>query len=205
MADEGALRRWLAALLMCAAATGLCIAYVDVPCALFLDAHVRHTEFWVWLNLVLYPFVLMVPVALFFLFGCGLWVISGRRLAPVTEDPLLCSWAAMWAIAAEHIFKQIFGRGWPDPTFVRDHLYGFHLLRGETHWNSFPSGTATISVAILAVLWIRKPGWRIGGVLVVMLLLVAVIVGNYHWVSDVIAGVYLGALIGRLSPRLLGC
>ena len=197
------MRHWLLALVLCAGACGLSIAYLDFPLALFLDAHVRHTEFWIWLRIGLYPFVLIVPAALFSLLGCGVWRIAGRELRQWTEIPLLCSWAAMWAVAAEHILKQIFGRGWPDPTFVRDHLYGFHFLHGETHWDSFPSGTAAVSVAVLAVLWDRKPGWQIGSLLIVILLLAAVILGNYHWLSDVIAGVYLGALIGRATPSLL--
>ena len=203
MAAASTLRSWIIWFLISAAATGISVAYVDRPLALFLDANVRHTEFWSWLSPALYPFVLLVPVALFFLLGCGLWLISGRKLPEWTDTPLACSWAAMWATAAEHIFKQIFGRGWPDPTFVRDHLQGFHFLHGETHWDSFPSGTATISFAILLVLWVRKPNWRIASVAIVTLLLIAVVVGNYHWFSDLIAGVYLGALIGRSTESSL--
>jgi membrane-associated phospholipid phosphatase len=203
MTPAVALRYWLLALILCAVATGLTITYLDIPVALFLDAHVRHTQFWVWLNLALYPLLLVVIGALFFLFGCGFWLVSGRALRPWTELPLLCSWTTMWAVAAEHIFKQIFGRGWPDPTFVRDHLTGFHFLHGETYWNSFPSGTAAISFAILVVLWMVRPAWRAGSSIIVVLILAAVIVGNYHWLSDLIAGAFLGLSIGWCTVKLL--
>jgi membrane-associated phospholipid phosphatase len=196
MTSEAAFRRWLLALALCVAAVGLCIACVDRPLAEWLDAHVRHTEFWAALNLALYPFLLVVVAALFFLFACGTSVISGRPLRPWTTIPILCSWATMWAVASEIILKRIFGRGWADPTFVRDHLYGFHFLRGETHWDAFPSGTGTVSFAILAVLWILKPRFRPAGVTIVVMLSIAVVIGNYHWLSDVIAGGFLGVTIG---------
>lgn len=64
----------------------------------------------------------------------------------------------MWAVAADIIFKHLFGRGWPDPTYLYDHLYGFHLLRGATHWDSFPSGRAAISVCDRVRTLDRKAG-----------------------------------------------
>jgi len=203
MSDKPAFRNWLLALALCVVAVGLCIAYVDRPLAEWLDAHVRHTEFWAALNLALFPFLLVVVAALFFLLGCGVSVISGHPLRPWTAIPIRCSWSTMWAVASEMILKRIFGRGWADPTFVRDHLYGFHFLHGETHWDAFPSGTATVSFAILVVLWILTPRWRAAGTATVVLLSVAVVIGNYHWLSDVIAGGFLGVTIGWGTVALL--
>lgn len=203
MTGKAAFRRWLRALALCVVGVGLCMAFVDRPLAEWLDAHVRHTKFWEALHLALYPFLLVVVAELFFLFGCGLWLISGRSLRPWTAIPIVCSWATVWAIASEIILKRIFGRGWPDPTFVRDHLYGFHFLQGETHWDAFPSGTASVSFAILAVLWTLTPRWRAAGTAIIVLLSIAVVIGNYHWLSDVIAGGFLGWTIGWGTVRLL--
>lgn len=203
MTDKAAFRSWLRALALCVVAVGLCMAYVDRPLAEWLDAHVRHTGFWTVLNLALYPSLVVVVAELFLLLGCGILLISGRSLPPWAVIPILCSWATMWAVASEIILKRIFGRGWADPTFIRDHLYGFHFLHGETHWDAFPSGTATVSFAILAVLWILKPRWRAAATAAVVLLSVAVVIGNYHWLSDVIAGWFLGMTIGWGTVALL--
>jgi membrane-associated phospholipid phosphatase len=108
----------------------------------------------------------------------------------------------MCAVAADIVCKHILGRGWPDPTYLHNHLDGFHLLRG-THWDAFPWGTAAISIAIVSVIWIMTPRWRAIAVLTALLLSVAVVVSNYHWLSDVIAGAFLGASVGWSRVRLL--
>jgi membrane-associated phospholipid phosphatase len=203
MSDDIAFRNWLVAFAAAGIAVVVCIAYVDRPVAEFFDLHLRHTTSWVWLDRALAPLNLVPLMALLFLFVCGTWVMSGRSLRPWTRTPLLCSWAAMWATAAEIIFKRIFGRAWPYPTYIRDHLYGFHPLHGGPDWQSFPSGTAAISTAIVSVLWIVMPRSRVIGVLTVALLCVAVVITNYHWVGDVIAGTFLGAYIGY-SANLMG-
>ena len=204
MTSRSAFRYWFLALFICAGLVVLCIAYVDRPLALWLEAHVRHTEFWTVLNLALYPLLLVVAAAFLILLGCGVWRMTGRPLSSSTLVPLLCSWATIWALAAtDAILKPVFGRGRVDPTFVRDHLSGFHFLHGQTYWDAFPSGTAAIAFAILAVLWILRRRLRIAGALLAVLLWIAVVVGNYHWLSDVIAGSFLGVTIGWSTVRLL--
>jgi membrane-associated phospholipid phosphatase len=196
------MRYWLLALALCAIAVIVCIAYVDRPVAEFFETHVRDTRLWIWLDRALLLLGPVVLLALFFLVGCGISAISGRQVRPWTELPLLCSWSAMWAIAAEMIFKRIFGRGAADPTYAINHLYGFHLLNGGPYWESFPSGTAAVSTAIVAVLWILRPRWRLAVSAAPILLSAAVVITNYHWVSDVIAGAFLGASIGWFTVRL---
>jgi membrane-associated phospholipid phosphatase len=199
-----AFRYWLLALLLCAAAVMVCMAYIDRPLAEFFNAHVRETSLWVWLSRALQPLDVAVVAALFFLLGCGVWVLSGRRLGPWTQEPLLCSWSAMWAVAAVIIFKQIFGRGEADPTYIQYHVYGFRFFHSGPHWEAFPSGTAAISTAIISPLWITTPSSRFIGPLVVALLSTVVVVMNFHWLSDVIAGVCLGASIGWSTVLLQG-
>lgn len=204
MTSSATFRSWLLALILCATAVVVSITYVDRPLALWLDAHVRHTEFWTILNHALYPFLLVVIVAFLFLLGCGIWRMRGRPLPLWTSVPLLYSWTTIWALAAtDAILKPVFGRGRVDPTFVRDRLSGFHFLHGETNWDAFPSGTATIAFAILTVLWIFRPRLRAAGSLLAVLLSIAVVVGNYHWLSDAIAGAFLGVTVGWSTVGLL--
>lgn len=171
------------------------MAFVDRPLADFLEAHFRHTEPWIWLDTALRPLDLVIVGVLLFLVACGVLVLSGHQLRNWTTIPLLCCWSVMWAVCVI-VFKHVFGRGWPDPTYLQNRLYGFHWLHGVRLRDSFPSGTAAVSTAIASVLWIASPRSRIGGLLVVIALSGAVVITNYHWLSDVFAGAFLGVSTG---------
>jgi membrane-associated phospholipid phosphatase len=201
MSGKALLRNWCLTFAATAIMVGVCIAYVDRPAAEFFDAHLRPTTAWVWMARALAPLDLTVAIALLFVLACVIWTRSGRLLPLWARKPLLCSWAAVGAAVATFVFKRIFGRARPDPEFVQNHLYGFRLLHSAPHWHSFPSGTAMISVAIVSVLWILQPRWRAPGALIAALLSVAVVLTNYHWVGDVIAGTFLGAFIGWMTVR----
>jgi len=108
----------------------------------------------------------------------------------------------MWAAAADIIFKHIFGRAWADPAYIQNRVYEFRLLHGGPYWDSFPSGTAAISAAIASVIWIMIPRWRAISAMIVVLLCIAVLITNYHWVGDVIAGAFLGMSIGWMTVEL---
>jgi membrane-associated phospholipid phosphatase len=197
------LRNWLLTFAATVIAVTVCVIFLDRPVAEFVEQHVRHTLMWIWITRALAPVASVVVVAFVFIFGCGIWLLSGRSLPSWTQKPLLGSWAAMWATAAETILKRILGRGVADPAYIHNHLWGFRFLRGaEPLWASFPSGTATIAAAIASVLWITNRRWRAMSVLAVFLLCAAVVITNYHWLADVIAGAFLGATIGWMTVHL---
>ena len=54
----------------------------------------------------------------------------------------------------------------------------------------------------LAVFWICYPRWRLLYVSAASAVGLLLIVGNYHFLSDVIAGAFLGIVVGSLLGRL---
>lgn len=202
-------RGFLIAFVVCMVLVALCIAFVDRPVAEYVDAHVVGTALGGWIEAVLRPLEGLALIALLGLLADGVRAMRRVPARPALRTLVLCCWATIWAVAAEIILKRVFGRGWPDPTWIRVHQYGFHWLRGGQDWESFPSGTVTVAAAIVAVVWSREPRWRprrriqIAGSLAVVLAAAAVVAVNYHWVGDVVAGAYLGALIGYLTVALL--
>lgn len=200
MINRHAVRDWSLAFAATAATTALYIAFLDRPAAEYFYRNLPPSAP-IWINRILAPLALAVPLALLSLVAGWLWARSGRSLAPATRTPLLCCRAAVWAALAIVVLKYALGRGSPYPAFLRDGLYGFRLFDGSPLWHSFPSGTAAVSAAILAVLWKLVPRSRTASVTIVALLWISVIVANDHWLGDVTAGAYLGALIGRLNVR----
>ena len=198
------IRGWAVAFVACVVVVVLCMAFVDRPLAEYCDAHFRHTAAAHWIDQGLRPFEAGVFVAFLFLLGCGARTLARRPLPRWTAAPLLCAWALMWAIGAEIILKHLFGRGWVDPTYIEQHQYGFHWLHGGWGWDSFPSGTATLAFAVASVLWMVAPRLRALAVTVATVLVVAVVLVNFHWLSDVVAGMFLGAIVGPSTVRLMG-
>jgi membrane-associated phospholipid phosphatase len=197
-------RRFLLALALCAVSVLVCICYVDRSAADFFNAHVRPSSVWTWLNRLLASLVVIPAAALLFQFGAGLWMLFGRRLASWAQTALLYSSGTIWAIAAEFVFKQIFGRGTVYPTYLVNHLYGFRLLHASEGWTSFPSGTATVALTLVAISFLRLPRWRVAASILACLACIEVTITNGHWVSDVIAGMFLGACIGWMTVAMSG-
>lgn len=202
MPHDIAYRRFLLALTLCAVSVLACIFYVDRPAAEFFNAHVRPYAVWTWLNRLLAPLVVVPAAALLFQFAVGFWLLFGRRLPSWIQALLLYSSGTIWAIAAEFVFKQICGRGSPDPTYLANHLYGFRFLHATEGWRSFPSGTATIALTLVAITCLRFPRWRLMVSVLAGLACIGVTVTNGHWVSDVIAGMFLGASIGWMTVAI---
>jgi membrane-associated phospholipid phosphatase len=123
---------------------------------------------------------------------------------------LICSLSVLITEAAKEQLKFLFGRTWPEswtgnnPSFIRDGVYGFHFMHGGAGYNSFPSGHMATSCAVLAVVWLWYPRFR-GLCIVAGLAIGAGLVGgNYHFLSDVLAGAFLGASIGLMVAMIWG-
>lgn len=112
----------------------------------------------------------------------------------------LFSSVAVSGITAD-LLKVIFGRARPK-LFLQQGIYGFDFLRHEHAWISFPSGHAAtaISAALtLSILFPRfKPVFFLAGALIAL----SRIILNQHYLSDVIAGSYLGAATVLLLYRM---
>ncbi|HYV34084.1 MAG TPA: phosphatase PAP2 family protein [Gemmataceae bacterium] len=114
--------------------------------------------------------------------------------------------AACVAIIVADQFREslsyVFGRYWPEtwidnnPSFIRDGAYGFHPFHSGSAYGSFPSGHSTRILAVASVLWIAYPKLRLACGLVSVAEALGLIGMNYHFVGDVIAGGFVGAIVG---------
>jgi membrane-associated phospholipid phosphatase len=104
--------------------------------------------------------------------------------------------------------KFAFGRTWPEtwirnnPSFIRDGVYEFFPFHGGPGYTSFPSGHAATICTVMTVLWICYPRWRPLYGLCMLAVAVGLVGANFHFLSDVIAGSYLGISAGWLGVTL---
>lgn len=92
-----------------------------------------------------------------------------------------------------NLIKPVVGRLRPKMLFEAD-LYGFEPLRIGYEYNSFPSGHATTVFALAAALALLFPRWRLPlSVFAAAVGFSRIVIGS-HYLSDVMAGAYMGIM-----------
>ncbi|HEX4766344.1 MAG TPA: phosphatase PAP2 family protein [Lichenihabitans sp.] len=191
--------RSLAAALSCVVLVGLSIAFLDRPAATF-SHHVFHGAFaFVALTHVVDP---VLPGSALGLIVAAVAVMSGWRPGRLGRTLIACCMAALMAYAIKDQLKFGFGRLWPEtwvngnPSWIGNGAYGFSPFHGGAGWGSFPSGHMVAITAPMCVIWRRMPRLRWLSALLVLLVAVGLYGADYHFVGDMIAGVYVGIACG---------
>ncbi len=142
-----------------------------------------------------------IPDILPHLVGIGtvlMWIIYLRRSRVKKNDIItrflrLAATSLPAAYILKTFFKFVFGRTNPRSWLIERKPLGFHWFN-ETWGGSFPSGHMTVFTAFGVAVMIYFPQYRRLVLILLFLLGTALIVTNYHFLSDVIAGTYLGAV-----------
>ena len=198
---------WLAGLLGTAVAIIVSFLWLDRPIALWAHHYIRLPHRGIINQLGYTPDpIVMLAVALFMLLG--LQTLLGRSLSYNQAIAFICSLSVVFSETIKDLLKFIFGRTWPETwvqnnlSFISSGAYGFHFMHGGKGYQSFPSGHMAATCAVIFVLWIlyRRLRWLY---LIVGLLVGAGLVGaNYHFLSDVIAGAFVGISTGWMATAI---
>jgi membrane-associated phospholipid phosphatase len=203
--EKARLNQWIIAFVAMVAAVVIAYQFVDRDIASYASAHFQKkpwfdamTQIPEWLaRLALVVFVLSAAYALI-----------GRALPRPLVVGLLASASLVIASAIKDQLKLAFGRTWPEtwtnnnPSFIHDQVYGFNPFHGGQAYASFPSGHTTATCAVMAVLWICYPKYRPVYGLVIAAVVIGLLGADYHFLSDIIAGGFLGSLTGWVAVRL---
>ena len=113
----------------------------------------------------------------------------------------LCGTAMPLAFLAKTVLQYLFGRANPEFWIVHHHVAQFHWFRAGEGYGCFPSGHMTVFTALTAALWRHYPRHRIAYPGFLLALAFALIATNHHFLSDVMAGAYLGAVVCFVVDR----
>jgi membrane-associated phospholipid phosphatase len=200
-------RRAAIALAICLPLIIFCYFYVDQPVAFYVAKH--HVAKTPTLELLTEPPPLVQgwsPLVATLIVGAWAWITP--RYWPRT---LLV--ACLTLIVADQ-FRQslgdLSGRYWPEtwhdnnPSLIGTGAYGFHPFQFGDDVGSFPSGHATRIAAFLGVFWIAYPqrSARTLCLFIGVPLALSLVAMNYHFVSDVIAGSFLGGIVAAYAATL---
>ena len=156
------------------------------------------------------PRALIAPLAGAALGMAGVLVQTLSRNRIASPDTLGLNAGASLAVvlAVKAPVKALFGRTWPDtfyhnnPSYPDHGVYGFLPLQWQVAYWAFPSGHSAQIIAITVALALHKPklAWFFAPLsVIVMGDLVAL---NYHWLSDVLGGILLGASVAFIVKQL---
>jgi membrane-associated phospholipid phosphatase len=198
------LRNWSLGLLGTAIVVAVCYLWLDRPISHF--AHDELQRFRMFEKLTFIPEVL-TPLAIVAFVLLGLRGVSGRKLSRFQTVMLLGGVSLAVAVAIKDQLKFAFGRTWPEtwiynPSFITEGVYGFHPFHGGLSYASFPSGHETMICTVMTVLWICYPRFRLVYAFCMAAVAVGLVGANFHFLSDVIAGGFLGLSAGWLGVAL---
>jgi membrane-associated phospholipid phosphatase len=199
MTNKSFLTRTAIALILGIALVVVCYFFVDRPVAWFvhtqgLDQH----GFLRWPTLVSDWLKKGAPPAILFILLWWLWKPGGRLQSVL----LAVSASLIVTTVLKQFLKWGCGRYWPEtwkkenPSLIGSGAYGFHPFHGGVAYESFPSGHAAITCAVVAVLWLCYPRWRWLYAIIGGCVCVALVGMNYHFVGDVVAGATVGSIVG---------
>jgi len=208
--DESVRAVWIS-IAVCCALVLVCVAFVDRPVADYAHASLRANKIFDAMTHIVDP----IPVYAGVVTGVyALAALFGVKPGPRGMIALRIAIAILVAIALKEQLKFMFGRTWPEtwtnnnPSYIKDGVYGFFPMKGwgaGRAYHAFPSGHMTaISVAAVSVA-LNWPRLRWLMTVPVAIVAVGMIGANYHWVSDLIAGAFLGAGVAVAAHRLGRC
>ncbi len=180
-----------------AAAIVPCLLGVDRPLALWVDRHITGSALYIAAAALLRPLDGLLIAGLFLLLTAGAWTLAGAHTPAWVSRFIVADLAAILALILTVVLKLAIGRTQVYPAFLREGTYGFHPFGGYPVFAAFPSATMSVSSAFLACLGLRRPPGRTVAGLVLVLLAAALLATSSHWSSDIVAGLWLGLVIGE--------
>ncbi len=191
-------------LIICTILVAISYWYIDKPVAYWVYDHLMRFSFFSYLTYIAVAFYVASP--LYLLIFVVRWAYKKAKYWEWVGMQMAIS--VIITTFYKDILKNVFGRTWPEtwihnnPSLISNHVYGFHFFHSGIAYHSFPSGHASVTFAVTALLWIKYPKLRWLAALLSVLVVVGLLGMNYHFVSDVIAGAFLGSLVAYFVSKV---
>jgi membrane-associated phospholipid phosphatase len=188
------IRIWALSLVACAAVVAFLFVRIDVPTALrFWNASRLLSP----LNEGFGAAVILSAESAVILFTVLARLVRGH-ISVFGETLTIACLASMCAyVINDHVLKVFFGV--PNPTdVIHGARHSFNLWMGSEN-SSFPSGHMALAGAFAGVFMrlYKASIWPLAALL--LLAAVLLLVGDWHFLSDIIAGAFLGTSAGALA------
>ena len=194
----------------------IAINYVDHQLVAYLNEHpFEKTKL---VSVVLSIPVLMGLFSVFYILAYAL-ALHKKKESRWCQDMFIVTVTYMVTVSIKNFLKIAFGRTWPNQTpsfFPDDNIArglkdgaqvvteGFHPFTGLREFASFPSGSTSITLCFVVMVAVLFPKTRIPALLLGLSVPVLLVLTNIHYVSDVIAGLFIGCSAALLALKITG-
>jgi len=197
--------RLLAVTAGCVLAIFCCVKWVDRPAALWAREHVHHRGVFIAMNYLMYPIMAFVCLGLA---GYAVDAVFFGRKSYRLGTTFGCCLSVAVALTLCEALKVVFGRTGPEtydgnPSWIRDGVYGFFPFHTGVGYAFFPSEHAAVVSAFAGVLWQRVRALRVFWLALTVSVMVGLYAADWHWISDIIAGLALGLFCAKATGALL--
>ena len=173
-----------------------CNCYADVYVANLVKKLYDSNEVWARYTATVPDFLLLcVCVFTTASSACYLFRVKHEIFNRTTWFFQLTACAIPLSYVLKFISKYIFGRTNTRTWLLNPDRYGFHWFQVSETTSGFPSGHMAVLTTLIAALWRIYPRYRFPYAIALVLLAVALIATNYHFLGDVVAGLYLGLFV----------
>jgi membrane-associated phospholipid phosphatase len=131
-----------------------------------------------------------------------LWLFWRKRNTLYARAALLIFATASASGIIANLLKVFFGRFRPT-LYFKEQLYGFDWFHLDAAMRSFPSGHSTTVMSAWLAFALLFPKYRIALLAVGVFLALTRVFVTAHYVSDILAGGFLGATITLVCYRLI--
>ncbi len=167
----------------------LCIfsyAFADIQTALWFNSLQKN-----WLYELFKKITLFGDSLYSLLGGLLLFVMFRNKKAYTAYSGLFLFSSVAASGLTVDLIKYIAGRARPK-LYFSEQLSGFDFFRWEHAWTSFPSGHSATALSVAMFLALLFPRWRFAAFFAGILVAFSRIYLSQHYISDVIAGSFLG-------------
>lgn len=113
----------------------------------------------------------------------------------------VAAWTVPLAFVLKSLLKYLFGRVNTRFWLLHQTEHDFRWFQGGDDFSGFPSGHMAVFTALIVSAWLYYPRLRTLYLGLLLLLGGALIATDYHFLSDVIAGAWLGLLVNFCVAR----
>lgn len=170
--------------------------YLDAPIAIWIDENIRsHAGFHAYTSDI--PDFLPLSVIVISAFSwAGYWYLRSAKI--FTEQRyffLVVGLVLPLSFVVKTLLKLVFGRI-ETRIWLTDHsLDGMHWFGGGDGLDGFPSGHTLVYITLFFAFWQFYPKYRFLYLVGLISMAIALILTNYHFLSDVISGAYFGWVV----------